>query len=105
MSTGGTDGNNYLTVYDSPSMVSAGGGGSAASSQAILGMEEQFGDMAAETGMGGYGSGGGGGYGTGGKGCNSALGLLGVLGLAAYLQVIARSLNYGLVYFHTRNLS
>lgn len=80
MASGSDSQNSYLTVYESPPVHNSGG-----NSASLLTMEEQFGDMVAESGHGGgYGSS----HGGGGKGCNSALGLLGVLGLAAYLQVI-----------------
>ncbi|CAL8125826.1 unnamed protein product [Orchesella dallaii] len=92
MDTAGTHGNgmtsshdgSYLTIYDSvPNSVAM--------------MDDPYGEMVSETGHGhgGGGHGGGHGGGGGGKGCNSALGLLGVLGLAAYLQNVLRQMQNG----------
>ncbi|ODN00879.1 hypothetical protein Ocin01_05788 [Orchesella cincta] len=87
MDTAGTIGNgmtsshdgSYLTIYDPvPNSVAV--------------MDDPYGEMASESGHGGGYSGGGH---SGGKGCNSALGLLGVLGLAAYLQNVLRQMQNG----------
>ncbi len=71
---GGSEGNQYLQVYDSPPPVNnnmmygggAGGGGSGGMNGGMnggmMGMDEHYGDMMSETGSGG---GGGSGYGYG----------------------------------------